>query len=930
LLRDYDADANVELAYALKDICLADWSNEPARARGAAAALTILAEITKDREVAALAAWVIGLASLADGQIEQAIRHLEDSESRFLELNQPHMAASTQVAKLYVLALLGRYDEAIACGLRAREVLLAHGDIANAGKIEHNIGNIYLRRDQYEKARDFQYAARGRFIALNDQRQLAKINNNLAIICASQHKFRDAERLYAQALASAEEANLLVTQAEIESNIGNLALFQGRFDRALNYLERARRKYAALGMPHQSAIAEQEIADAYLELNLAPEAAEVYERVIPVFAKLGMRAEQARALAFRGRALILLHQTNDAREQLAEARKLYAAEENSVGEAMVQLTKAQLDYDESNYEAASDAAMQAEAPLVAAGSWRRVLLARWLQGESARALGLEDKARKILETTLRDAELYAQPQAAQRSFTSLGLLATTSGDARSAEASFKRAIAIIEDLRAPLPAEEFRTAFFADKLVPYDEMVRLCLTDKSKDRTIDALGYVERARSRALVDMLGGALKFDSQPHDSFEAHQLARLDELRAELNWFYNQLNRPLAGDAARTVIETAALHEAIRERESKTLELMRQLQHLGGQTTFHVGANVEVLDVTELQRDLGTDSALIEYTSLDDELLAFIVTNEGVECVRGLGNEAEVTTLIEQFHFQISSLRYGAERMRKHLPSLTARANTHLQRLYNLLLRPVEQRIGARRLVIVPHRTLHYVPFHALYDGAAYVIERREVCYAPSAIVLRHCLAKPLRFLERALLVGVSDAETPRVRDEIEALAPLFSEAVSLIDAQATLAATQAQAEHANVLHFACHGQFRPDNPLFSSLQLADDWLTVREAYQLKLKDCGLVTLSACETGVNAIAPGDELIGLARGFFSAGAPSLVLSLWMVDDEATAALMAIFYQQLRKGEAPAAALRAAQLQILETRQHPFFWSPFVLMGRW
>jgi CHAT domain-containing protein len=596
----------------------------------------------------------------------------------------------------------------------------------------------------------------------------------------------------------------------------------------------------------------------------------------------------------------------------------------------VQLTKAQLDYDESNYEAASRAASHAEAPLVAAGSWRRVLLARWLQGESARALGLVDKSRKILETTLRDAELYAQPQAAQRSLTSLGLLAAASGDARSAEASFKRAIALIEDLRAPLPAEEFRTAFFADKLVPYDEMVRLCLTDKTKDRTIDALGYVERARSRALVDMLGGALKFDSQPHDSYEAQQLARLDELRAELNWFYNQLNRPLASDAARTVIETAALHEAIRERESETLELMRQLQHLGGQTTFHVGANVEGLDVAELQRDLGTDSALIEYTSLDGELLAFIVTNEGVECVRGLGNEAEVTMLLEQFRFQISSLRYGAERMRKHLPSLTARANTHLQKLYELLLRPVEERIGARRLVIVPHRTLHYVPFHALYDGAAYVIERREVCYAPSAIVLRHCLAKPLRFLERALLVGVSDAETPRVRDEIEALAPLFSEAVSLIDAQATLAATQAQAARANVLHFACHGQFRPDSPLFSSLRLADDWLTVREAYQLKLKDCGLVTLSACETGVNAIAPGDELIGLARGFFSAGAPSLVLSLWMVDDEATAALMTIFYQQLRKGEAPAAALRTAQLQILETRQHPFFWSPFVLMGRW
>jgi len=134
---------------------------------------------------------------------------------------------------------------------------------------------------------------------------------------------------------------------------------------------------------------------------------------------------------------------------------------------------------------------------------------------------------------------------------------------------------------------------------------------------------------------------------------------------------------------------------------------------------------------------------------------------------------------------------------------------------------------------------------------------------------------------------------------------------------------------VLHLACHGQFRPDNPLFSSLQLADGWLTVRDTYNLEL-NCGLVTLSACETGVNAVAPGDELIGLAHGFFSSGAPSLLVSLWTVDDESTAALMTSFYTRLRAGDRPAAALRHAQCELLHDHPHPFFWSPFVLLGRW
>jgi CHAT domain-containing protein len=558
--------------------------------------------------------------------------------------------------------------------------------------------------------------------------------------------------------------------------------------------------------------------------------------------------------------------------------------------------------------------------------WRRLLLARWLRGESERKHENLNAARALLETTLRDADTHAQPQIAQRCYTSLGLLAAKTGDQDAAEEYFRQAVAFIEDLRAPLPAEEFRTAFFADKLVPYDELVRLCLNDERRNRATEALGFVERARSRALVDMLGGQLKLKTQARDPFEAQLLARLDELHEELNWFYSQLNRPPSIEAARGAGESLALQDGVKERESETLEIMRQLQHRGEGAP----AQIEQLDIARLQQDLGAETALVEYTALDGELMAFVVTDAGVEVVRGLGSEDEVNAALNQLRFQIDSLRYGAARMRRHLPSLTARAERHLQELHELLLGPFEESLGERRLMIVPHRALHYVPFQALHDGASYLIERREVCYTPSAVVLRHCLARPYRRpLERALLLGVEDEQTPLVRQEIESLTPLFPEAVVLLNERATLEALQQQASRADVLHLACHGQFRPDNPLFSSLRLTGDWLTVRDAYNLDLH-CELVTLSACETGVSAVAPGDELIGLARGFFSAGAPSLLLSLWTVDDAATAALMTDFYRRLQAGDAPAAALRAAQRGQLQEQPHPFFWSPFVLVGRW
>jgi CHAT domain-containing protein len=916
----------VELAYALKDITYTVWASDPAQAVGADGAVAGLAQRAPAPEIHALADWTGGIAALTQGQMEDALERLDRAAAGFEGLGQPHPAAATQVSKLIALAMLGRYDEAVTCGQRARAVFLAQGDELAAGKIEQNLGNLHFRRDRYAEAERWYRAARARFEAVRDAQQLAQIDVCLAVALASQHRFHEAAQLYEAALPQTEAAGLEVTRAEIECNLGCLALFQGQFDRALDYLERSRRRYVALGLPHESAIAELELADAYLELNLAPEAAAIYARVIPTFAELGLRAEQARALAHSGRAFLLLEQPEQARGALAEARDLYVAEENAVGAAAVTLAEAQLYRAEGDYAQARRAAAEAEVPLAAAGAWGRWLEARWLQGEAARGLGQTAEAHAALKAARREAEQRATPQITQRCDTSLGLLAAAQGDTAEAQAAFTRAIGLIEELRAPLPAEEFRTAFLADKLTAYAELVRLCLADGRPARVAEALGYVERARSRALLDMLGGAFAARLDPEDPFEAELWTRLEGLREELSWFYSQINRGPDLPATRGAEAMAALYDAAREREATVQTITLQLQ----QRAPGPFARVEPLDLAGLQRDLGPDAALVEYFSLDGQLLAFVVTGQRVEVIRQLGSEAEAEAALRQLHFQMEALRYSPSLLRPHLPQLAARTRQYLAALYDQLLRPLEAMLGARRLVVVPYRALHYVPFQALHDGQAYVIERRAVSYAPSASVLRHCLARPSRRQQRAVLLGVPDAHAPHVRGEVTAIAPHFAEAVTLLADQATLAALQGAAPGADVLHLACHGQFRPDNPLFSALRLSDRWLTVREASRLDLRHCGLVVLSACETGLSALAPGDDLIGLARGFFSAGAPSLVVSLWTVDDETTAQLMSHFYARLRAGDGPAAALQSAQRRLLAQNPHPFFWSPFVLLGRW
>jgi CHAT domain-containing protein len=139
----------------------------------------------------------------------------------------------------------------------------------------------------------------------------------------------------------------------------------------------------------------------------------------------------------------------------------------------------------------------------------------------------------------------------------------------------------------------------------------------------------------------------------------------------------------------------------------------------------------------------------------------------------------------------------------------------------------------------------------------------------------------------------------------------------------------AEPTQILHVCAHGQYRLDQPDLSYIQLSDGQLYADDLLQQDLS-YELVTLSACETGRANVAGGEELIGLGRGFLYAGAGALVLSLWPVPDEITVRWMEIMYQALKEGSSKAAALRSAQMTILDEdpKLHPAFWGAFQLVG--
>ena len=211
---------------------------------------------------------------------------------------------------------------------------------------------------------------------------------------------------------------------------------------------------------------------------------------------------------------------------------------------------------------------------------------------------------------------------------------------------------------------------------------------------------------------------------------------------------------------------------------------------------------------------------------------------------------------------------------------------------------------------------------------MIERFEISYAPSATVYALCQERGPSGRKTAAVFGVEDPLIPSAAAEARAVAERLPGSVARVGEDATVEALRRDAPESGVVHLACHGLFRSDNPMFSALKLHDGWLTAADAMSLDLP-AALVTLSACESGRGEVIGGDEVLGLTRAFLGAGAATLVVSLWLVQDETTARLMGDWYGRLRDGEGRAAALRAAQLRVKEHHPHPYYWAPFVLIGK-
>ena len=921
------------LAWALKDLCYAAWSSEPQRAAKAADALRSLcvAEPTgakaptqaHAREIEALTDWTAGIAHVTRGQMSEATQRFDAAAEIFRSLGQAGHATQTQVPKIMALSMLGQYDAAAECAEQAQREFVAQGDVRGAGKVSLNLGALHVQRGDYAQAARHSREAAVLFARVGDHEHSVMADINMADALVSMGDFDEALRMYARAGMRAGAHGFPVLEALVDGSVPLLQLARGQYREALAGFEVARRQYEQLAMPQNVAILEKQLADAYVELRLLPEALALFDQVLARFQGLNMPAEEAWTLAQRGRVQALLAQPAQAAESFERAATLFTEQGNGVGESAVTLARAELALASGGFSSAVDLAGQAGRGFITAGLVDGHFRADVVRAYALLRTGAVEEARALFSTTLDRARELQLLTVQVRCLTGQGLASQALGDRTAAQAAFNAAVELFEDQRRALPGDELRSAFLTDHLRPYQELLRMALQahahaqaqapSPSPRLAAEVLLQLDRFRARSLGDRLEQGVSIEDK----------ASMQGLRDRLSWLYRRVHRlDEEGESS------AALTDELRRTELQLLEGARRSRLAAPAPERQPGSDDD-FTVEALQRRLGEAGALVEYGVLDNELFACVVTRTDVTLHRRVAAWSDVLDALRAARFQIDTLRHGAAPVRDHLARLTARTQLRMGRLHALVWAPLAVALRhCRQVLVVPHAQLGLLPFAALHDGECFLAQRCELGVAPSArLALRGLLRRPVR-PRQAVVLGES-SRLPHAAREAHFVAGLFPQGRAFVGAQATLDTLRAQAGSADVLHLACHGQFRSDNPMFSALHLHDGALTVELAEALNLRP-GIVVLSACETGLAELGSGDEMVGLVRAFLVAGAARVLASLWPVDDEVTAAFMASFYAALCRGQPPAAALQSAQTEVMRQHPHPFYWAAFTLHGGW
>ena len=854
------------------------------------------------------------------------------------------------------------------------------GTLTNIGTLHDVLGEAHEALDKFNEALPMLRAA-------GNRRQEAITLNNIGATLSSLGEYRKALDNFAEALLIRQAIGDRDGEATTLDNIGATYSSLGEMQKALDKHKEALQIMRAIGERNGEAISLNNMGMVYQLIGEPEKALEKYNESMPIRRAVGDPSGEAVTLNNIGAAHQSLGNIRKALEKFNEAKLKYQAAGDRKGEAII------LNSIGSAYLALGEARKALEKykealPISrAVGERSREAAILHNIGRAYLSVGLIERALESFDEAYNIRRATGDRYGEADTLLWIARVEQKQGRLPQARQSVEQAMDIVESRRADFRLKDLRTAYFASRREYYESYIDILMGQHKQSPAAGfdgaAFAVSERARARSLLELLTESRIDVRQGVDSSLVERERSLQRLlNAKAAAQFTLLNRKHT---------TTQAEAAAKEIASITIEYEEIRAQIRGRSPRYADlTQPQPLSLEEIQQQvLDPDTLLLEYSLGDNASYLFVVSQTSITS-HPLPKRAEIETATRRVRELLTAPQpqSGDTDAKLQARINKARANYWPQAaaLSRILLGPAASQLGGKRLLIVADGALQYLPFGALPAPrsllTAPLITGHEIVHLPSAstlAVLRRELAgrKPAAKTVAVLADPVFSADDARVksgaetqageeaapdltralndvrgelgrllltRNEAEAILSVTprTEGFGALDFRANRAtATGDELGRYRIVHFATHGLLNSEHPELSGVVLSlvdergqpqDGFLRLHEIFNLRLP-AELVVLSACQTGLGKEVKGEGLVGLTRGFMYAGAARVVASLWRVDDAATAELMKRFYRRMLKdGMRPAAALRAAQIEMWEKPQwrSPFYWGGFTLQGEW
>ncbi len=867
-------------------------------------------------------------------QYEKAVECGESALSLYREVGARRGEMNALLRIGWSQAAMFKHEDALRSYHLAGQTAEALKDEKAEAQYLDSLGNYYAGFGDYEKALEYQERTR----------KLWHENNALldeagaALPAIGWLKFRLGDfggelECYERALAIHRKLSYPQGEAAVLINMATAYDREGDFSKAIESYQRA------LTIAQKYAI-KTSVLSAYLGLGSIYEslgdienARKYYQRCLDTAVALGIRSERANALNMLG--LLHLEKTKDygkALEFFEESLSLSHLLGDRLTEGVAASNIAVVHSRQGNFR---EALAQHEEAMRIFGTFKNKYLE--MQGmneegemylglkEYDRALDCQLKARELAQFFGTRSEQWAYELAA-------GKICETKGEIPNAVDYYKKAAETLKGIKNRITDEKLRKGFGEqDKQTEvYKRLIGLLM---KSGQTEEAFRFIEESKSKIVKDAFGDVkpaaadadLKQTLSGVDKMEKKKEALERELREEKK-------KP---EEARDAKKMEILSKTLATTEGEFNQWMIKLKFQNRK--IYDALSIKPTELADVQRQIPAGAVFLEYFISPEELYVFCIGREFFLARSTAITEADLTTLVNRF------VRLCQEPPSGGIEKLF----TLGEQLYQVLVAPVDDIIERyETVVIVPFGVLYYLPFHALVKETAgkpeYLIERKRICYTTSA-TFADILKNASRGNKSFMAFGNPDGSLPAATEEMRTLEEkIFKANGKIFSAQAaTKDAFLKQAKDVNILHLATHGVLE-SNPLDSYLLFAgpdkeSQELTLLEVagYTALREKNSLVFLSACQTAKEAgkAGTGSELITLAEAFAMAGAPTLIATLWQVEDNSTRLFALTFYDELmNKKKDKLDAMRAGQIALIRSEEyrHPFFWASFLMIGSW